>query len=759
MVIVFHLLFKYPAAVFSKGELVLLSAWPRWILLLLILASAAGLALQIRSRLPSAASNLRTWRAAVIWLLESAVVALVLILLWRPVIVVAELKPQQNIVAILLDDSRSMGISEDGITREARAIQALNSGVLTDLQKKFQTRLYSLDSRLSRIPSVAELAASGPPSAAATRIGDSLKQLIEETPDLPIGAVVLLSDGSDNTGGIDRETMAALRQRRIPVHTVGFGREQMNRDVEINEVEVAPRVLAGSRLVASVTFHQRGYAGRKSMLRVRDGAKTVGAREVTFGRDGEIQDETLLFDVGAAGEKTFQFSIDTLPDEENPSNNSVVRLIDVRADKRRILYMEGEPRWEYKFIRRAEDDDPNVQLTSMVRTTENKIYRQGIDNPNELADGFPSSSESLFGYQGLIIGSVEVSYFTPPQQALIKQFVDQRGGGLLFLGGRLALADGGWRSSSLADLLPVVLPNRKDTFVRDPATAALTPAGADSIICRLIEDPDSNAKRWKQLPYLMNYQDAGTPKPGAVVLAQMNTGHGSLPLLVTENYGRGRTAVLATGGTWRWRMSMPLEDQSHVTFWRQLLRWLVTDTPGRVTASVASPILFDDGHVELSAEVRDKDYLPESDAQVQARISGPGVNSEVVELTPDSRTAGLYHGEWTADAPGSYQAEVVAKLGDEEAGRDVAGFERMDGVAENFHAEQNRELLQKLSEETGGRYWRPQELSRLPGEIGYSEAGITVRATKDLWNLPAMFLLILALLCTEWLLRRKWGVV
>jgi hypothetical protein len=752
---VFHLLFKYPSAVFSKGEFVFESGWPRWLLLLLIVTTAAGLALQIRSRLPDAASNLRTWRAAAIWLLESAVAALVLILLWRPAIVVPELKPQQNIVAVLVDDSRSMAISEDGATREARAIQALNSGVLAGLQKKFQTRLYSLDTHPSRISNLSGLAASAP----GTRISDSLKQLAEETSDLPIGAVVLLSDGSDNAGGIDRETMAALRERRIPVHTVGFGREQMSRDVEINDVEVAPRSLAGSRLAATVTFHQRGYTGRKSMLRVCADGKTVGAREITFSSDGEVQAETLLFDVGSAGEKAFEFSIDTLPDEENLSNNSVVRLVDVRADKRRILYMEGEPRWEYKFIRRAEDDDPNVQLTSLLRTTENKIYRQGTDNPEELADGFPSSSQSLFGYQGLIIGSVEVGYFTPQQQALIKQFVDQRGGGLLFLGGRLALADGGWSSSSLADLLPVVLPSRKDTFVRDPATAELTPAGADSIICRLAEDPEHNTQRWKHLPYLMNYQDAGTAKPGAVVLAEMKTGRGELPLLITENYGRGRTAVLATGGSWRWKMSLPVEDQSHATFWRQLLRWLVTDTPGRVTASVASPMLFDDGHVQLSAEVRDKDYLPESDAQVEARISGPGVNSGVVELTPDPATVGLYHGDWTASTPGSYQAEMVAKVGDDEEGRDVVSFERMDGVAENFHTEQNVKLLQKLSAETGGRYWRPQELSRLPSEISYSEAGITVRETKDLWNMPAVFLLILALMCTEWLLRRKWGVV
>ena len=109
----------------------------------------------------------------------------------------------------------------------------------------------------------------------------------------------------------------------------------------------------------------------------------------------------------------------------------------MNADKRRILYVEGEPRWEYKFIRRAEDDDPNVQVVSMLRTTENKIYRQGINDPKELADGFPTSADDLFAYQGMIIGSVEAGYFTPAQQDLIQQFVDRRGGGLLMLGGPL----------------------------------------------------------------------------------------------------------------------------------------------------------------------------------------------------------------------------------------------------------------------------------------------------------------------------------
>ena len=102
---------------------------------------------------------------------------------------------------------------------------------------------------------------------------------------------------------------------------------------------------------------------------------------------------------------------------------------------------------------------------------------------------------------------------------------------------------------------------------------------------------------------------------------------------------------------------------------------------------------------------------------------------------------------------------MIATRDKVEIGRDVLTFARMDGVAENFHTQQNRGFAEKLSAETGGRYWTPEEVSKLPGEISYSDAGITVRDTKELWNMPIVFLLLLLLPSTEWLLRRKWGVV
>jgi hypothetical protein len=311
-------------------------------------------------------------------------------------------------------------------------------------------------------------------------------------------------------------------------------------------------------------------------------------------------------------------------------------------------------------------------------------------------------------------------------------------------------------------VLPTFLAAGNHNFHRNSATVELTPEGVDSPITRLLDDPVKNAERWKKLAYLADYEDAGSPKPGAVVLADMNAGRRKLPLLITQNYGHGRTAILATGGTWRWQMSEALGDPSHNLFWQQLLRWLVSESPGPVVASVPERLLMDEGHMQLTAQVRDRQFQKATTAHVTAHVVGPPGVDALIDLTPSEDTPGQYQTEWNAEKPGAYLAEVVAEsTGNQpqELGRDVVTFQRSDGVAEHFHTEQNRHLLEQLSSDTGGRYWKPSELNDLPRDISYSEAGISVRSTKELWNMPIIFLLLLALPIGEWLLRRKWGVI
>jgi uncharacterized membrane protein len=764
----FQFFFKYPGPVFSKGRFVLLSTWPGWLLPLLIVAAAALLALLIRRRVGEAAPVLNSWRAVAIWAMQSAFVALLLTLLWQPAILISELSSQQNIVAVVVDDSSSMSLADsNGKTREAAALAALEGGVLAGLQQRFQTRVYKLGAGLKRVDSLNEIA----PVEAATHIDAGLKQLVDDTSDLPVGAVLLLSDGGQNTSGlggseINSDALQALRNRRLPVHTIGFGKTEPTRDIEIEDVGVAPSAVVNARITTTVTLTQHGYTGQKTTLSVHDGNKLLAEREVTLDVNGRAQTEPLFFPVGAAGAKSLTFSVAPLAGEENLANNAITRPILVNDAKRRILYVEGEPRWEYKFIRRAEDGDPTVQVVSMLRTSENKIYRQGLSNPEELAQGFPVRAEDLFGYSGIVIGSVAADYFTPLQQELLREYVDRRGGGVLFLGGSSSLSDGGWGASSLNELLPTFLPAGNRNFRRNSATVELTAAGIDSPVTRLLDDPEKNSERWRKLTYLADYEDPGSPKPGATELVDMHAGHRKLPLLITQNYGHGRTAILATGGTWRWQMSEALGDPSHDLFWQQLLRWLIGESPGTVAASMPARLLEDEGHVEFTAQVHDRTFQPATDAHVTAHIVGPANTDALVELNPSQETPGLYQADWTAAKPGAYLAEIVAESAAESAGgqpqelgRDVVTFQREDGIAESFHTAQNRQLLEQLSAATGGRSWRPSDLKNLPRDISYSEAGVSVRDTKELWDMPIVFVLLLGLPIAEWLLRRKWGVV
>jgi hypothetical protein len=221
----FEFLFKYPSTVFHQGTFLLASGWPLWLLVLGVIAVGGALGvLVLRKR----SARMGNFKAGLVWLLQTALAAVLLFMLWHPALSVATLKPQQNIVAVVVDDSASMAVADEGgASRKDRAGAILNGGLLQSLADKFQVRLYRLSDHLERIDKLEQVSAQG----TATHIGESLKQVVADANSLPIGAVVLLSDGADNSGGIDLETISEIRRRRIPVHTVGFGREKMSRDI------------------------------------------------------------------------------------------------------------------------------------------------------------------------------------------------------------------------------------------------------------------------------------------------------------------------------------------------------------------------------------------------------------------------------------------------------------------------------------------------------------------------------------------------
>ena len=325
------------------------------------------------------------------------------------------------------------------------------------------------------------------------------------------------------------------------------------------------------------------------------------------------------------------------------------------------------------------------------------------------------------------------------------------------LAGPNGLGNGGWGQSGIADLLPTRLPpSTVDSFERIKAPVSLTPQGADAAMLQLTSAAD-NVDAWARLPEIANYQATGSLKPAATSLLSVKTGTGSQPLLVTQPYGRGHVYVLATGGTWRWQMSMPVEDLSHETFWRQLLRALVGTAPPGISLSVDAD--HGDAAVRLRAEFRDDSFLPLDNIGVSAVVSHEDGSAYTVGLRPDPGDAGVFTGEAELDRSGSWYFEAIADRDGEALHVARASVYSESEQAEYFNLRRNPALLRRIADATGGSYFDAGSLGGIGDVLRYSSAGITEQILRPVWNAPAVFLLLLILKLGEWLLRRRWRTI
>jgi uncharacterized membrane protein len=749
----FEFFFKYSRATYERAELVFASGWPVWLLVALTAAAAVVVGLAIWYR----RAGLGVVRATVLGTLQTALVAAVLVLLWRPALVTQTLRPQENSVAVLLDTSGSMLYGDEDTSRLQQAVDSLSESALPALENQFAVNLFSFAGDLVELATLEQV----PPPGPVTHIGDALLNVLRGAQSGAIAAVVLVSDGADNSADFDAGKIAEIASFGVPIHTVGVGAETMPNDLEIEDVQLPSVGLAGSTISAQVSIRHSGAA--LAQLKVYDGDAILASEAIQLPATAAVTTRWVDIEVGAAGVRDLRFALDALPGETNVVNNSRLRPMEVPEQRRHILYIEGEPRWEYKFIRRAIDENPAVRVASLLKTTPNKFYRQGVESPEELADGFPTEELDLFRYDAVMIGSFEAAALSAGQHDMIREFVSRRGGSLLMLGGRRGLTDGGWGPTSVAEVLPVRLPELDGpSFVREPAKAKLARAGLTSALTRLEPTDEANEAAWEELPNLADFQTLGEPKPGAEVLLEATFGDRTEPLLVQQRYGLGNSYVLATGGTWRWQMQLPHEDQRHETFWRQLLQAVATTAPQPVTLTSERVFYGDESTVELRAEVRDKSYQPSTDATVTLEVSDGTGPPTTLEMTPVAGERGLYEAAYETARPGIFRFEAVARSvneagADEELGRARFAVRREDGVIEHYRVQQNRPLLERLAAATGGRYFAVDDVSRLPEAVSFSEAGSVERQVLELWNIPLAFLLLLLLKAGEWLVRLYWG--
>jgi uncharacterized membrane protein len=736
--------FKYPLSVFNDSDFIFASGWPLWVMFVAALAFLVIISVLMARQ----AATLRWLQLGTIGFLQFLMFALVLVVLWQPALVSERLLQGENAVAIMLDTSGSMTFNESGNTRMEQAQALLTPDALEDISSIYKILPYRFSDSANEMESFALL----PEPGESTNLGQAITQTLRQASSSSLGAVILISDGSDNSGAISQADLTEIAGYGVPIHAVGLGREDIPEDLELTEVSLPEKALPGTTLTARIGVrHDQGGTAR---VKVYDGDTFLTTEEIILGDD---QNMTLAFvdiEVPDPGQLDLRFTLDPINNESNLANNTRAQVVDVEESRYKVLYVEGEPRWEYKFMQRALNDDPSIQLSTLLKVTPNKYYRQGIESQEQLENGFPEERAELFDYDALIIGSFNAAELTADQQEMIRDFVSERGGSLLMLGGLNGLGLGGWGESVVNEVLPSRLNADQAEFVREKSFVTLTDNGKLAPLLQLSGSESENERIWADLPEVADYQQLGPLRPAATTLLNVNVDGRMQPLLVTQPYGRGQSYILATGGTWRWQMSLPVADMSHETFWRQLTRALVANSPRPFELSSR----VDTEEIKVRAELRDPESEENQGLAISAVVSSENNDVVTLELLPITGQPGVYEASFSPNETGLYSIEAISRVGENLVGSSTTAV-RYDQGQEIFNVRQNRQLLERVAEITGGQYWTVEEWDEIPEAISFSTAGITEQQISFLWDAPFFFFLLVLLKTMEWLLRRHWRTI
>ena len=749
-------LFKYKPFLFREGRLTFdspLSAW--WLFLLLPLV--CGVAYWVyRRRLPASEPR---WKTALLIGLRTLALLLLAALLFRPSLHVSTHLPRKSRIAVLIDQSQSMTLPNGAGGTRWEAVQhhldPRTGSFLADLEERFQLQMFQFSHDVREIGGTQNLKPAGTGTSLETALSILRRNRGEGQ---PLAGVVLISDGADNLSKDLQQVLDAYRRERIPVHTVGVGQDSFQKDIQVSQVAFTPRVLPGSATRGVVTLNSVGYAGKRVSVELREAGTLIAAQPVTLVGSETGQIVELSVKPQGTGLKHYTISVASQPGEAIELNNRRHLLIHVEDSRPQILYLEGTPRWEFKFIRQAVRADQNLQLVTLLRTSDNKFYHQGHESEDNLAAGFPQTRDKLFQYRGLILGSVESGFFTDSQREMIVDFVAERGGGFMMLGGRNSFDAGRYAGTVIAEMLPVHLGDRdpERSFVVDRLRFDLTAYGRQHPALQLADEDSANARRWQALPQISAYNWISRAKPGAAVLARGGRTGRRVILLASHRYGSGRAIAFMPASSWHWQMGMPHTDQTHATFWRQILRWLVASASAPVQVKFDAEIYQEEDVVGIDVAVQDASFNPVNNRDVEVSVISPqaATRSLILRETTDG-----YSGKFQPQEKGVYQVKAKASQGSETDASAEAFFLVTQSHREFFNAEANPRLLQRVAQDTGGRYYPLERVSELPEEIRYADSPHSVLQTLPLWDMPLLFLLLGMLLLSEWFLRKRWGLI
>lgn len=776
---------------------------PAWLWPVLGLAALALLTLLFAYTRIRATSLVR----AVCVALKTTAFLLLLLCLLEPLLTGIRPRPGANIFVMLADDSQSLLVRDrDATTTRAETLQGMldsESDWQSQLGQDFDLRRYAFDTRLHAVKDFGGLRFEGLGSSLLSTLGT----LSDRFAGRPVAGMLLFSDGN----ATDVTDISPDWDQLPPVYSVAIGRTAPARDITIPHVTVSQTNFESAPVSIRADVQTNGCQGEDLVVQLLSEEGQLLQEQIAR----EVQDDKPLvhrFEVqpedfgltyyrlrAFAESERELFEAEPRPEdsrETTTANNHRLVLVDRGGGPFRILYVSGRPNWEYKFLHRAVEDDPELQLVGLIRIARrepkfvfgggrggdstNRLF-QGFDNKDEetaeqydqpvlvrlgtrdekeLSAGFPQQTDLLFEYDAVILDDLEAEFFSHDQMALLQSFVSKRGGGFLMLGGYDSFERGKYDRTPIGDLLPVYVDAQGVDAAPRTYRLQLTAEGWLQPWVRLRDNEPEEKLRLAKMPEFETLNRAARIKPGATVLAQVDASDGrTWPALVAQRFGRGRSAAVLLGDLWRWDMEREVDQESDLQkAWRQTLRWLVADVPQRIEVKTSqSAVLHRAVHVQ--ARVRDELFEPLDNATVTVEITTPDGEMLALRAEASAEAAGAYEASYVPRQRGPYRARVVVSGPDgSDIGTRTTGWASEPDREEFELLQPNLELLERISANTGGRVVQPEELESFVAGLQNEKMPVTETWTYPLWHHWGILCLITLCLTGEWGLRRLRGL-
>ena len=809
---------------------------PTWGIVLLVVPAIWIFAAFVYRRENKTATSRSRWLLAY---LRMALLLLLFFVLAEPVLHLEWQNVKESYVVCLLDDSKSMTLIDkmnDAESRKKlarvtevakpdeevlsadqerelaklRRIDLLNRALanrmfepkeqgkdretaMEKLAERYNLRVYSFSDHLSEISgdftreaAAKRKAANEPPApnldatGESTAIGEELAQVMNDLNGQTVAAIVLFTDGR-NTSGQDPVSWTQRQAEHgglPPVYAVGVGNPADPRNLEITSLQAPDVALAKDWVNFEIRLKSHGFEGQNVELLLQDKDQILEKKTITLVGGDTEQTDSLRHGFDKPGDVEVKVLIPPDPGEILETDNTRVHHIKIVDEKIKVLFVDGYPRWEYRYLKNALIRDKSMIVSCYLQSADDDFPQEGSPGTQPLL-AFPTDRKELFDYDVILFGDVDMNELVNPDKKQgteqnLSDFVEEIGGGIAFMAG-FRDDPKSYRNTALAKLLPVVLEDSGEGVGMEVAQTEsfyprLTEEGKRSPLMKLDKDDQVNQNLWEAnspdaLPGLFWFFQVKRPKPGAQVLAEhptaKNTQGKAYPLVATQPFGRGRTLFVATDETWRWRFIRG--DRYFYAFWGEAIRFL---RGGKLLGGKRYDVKTDKAiytlaeRVKIEATIRDEQYNPVTDEKYPATIESPtGVKTEIdLDLVKDSK--GKYQKVYLATEVGVYQIWVGPDVIGEEKERAYATFEVKMPTREFEDPLMDRKSLEGIAAASHGTFLPLYDLDQLPEKVNQpSEVMKRESKEKDLWNSPGIFLLFALLITLEWVLRKKFRLL